>query len=141
MSGSFSDYAELKILDHITGKTSFTMPTIYVALVTTVATDASVGSTLVEPSTTGTAYARKSTAGADWNAAASGATSNANAITFATATGAGWGTIVGFALCDSGTAGAGNVIAWGSLTSKTISSGDTASFAGGTPGDLQITLD
>jgi len=138
MSGSFSDYAENKIIDHITGKTSFTMPTIYIALVTTVPTDASIGSTLVEPSTGGTAYARKSTAGADWNAAASGATDNANALTFATATGSGWGTIVGFALCDSATVGAGNVIAWGSLTSKTIAAGDTASFA---VGDLDITLD
>jgi len=142
MSGSLSDYAELKFLEHMVGKTSFTMPTVYVALVTTLPTDASTGSTLVEPSTSGTAYARKSTAGADWNAAASGAISNANAITFATATGAGWGTVVGFALTDNATAGAGNVIGWGSLgTNKLISSGDTASFAGGTPGDLQITMD
>lgn len=138
MSGSFSDYAELKILEHLVGKTSWTMPSVYIALVTTLPTDASIGSTLVEPSTTGTAYARKSTAGADWGTAAAGAISNANAITFATATGAGWGAIVGFALCDSATVAAGNVLAWGSLTSKTILAGDTASFA---VGDLQITLD
>jgi hypothetical protein len=139
MAGSFSDYAENKILDHLVGKTSWTMPTVYVALCTSAPTDSSTGATIVEPSTSGTAYARKSTAGADWEAAASGANQNANAITFATATGAGWGTITHFALVDSGTVGAGNMLAWGSLTvSKAISAGDTASFAAG---DLDITLD
>jgi hypothetical protein len=139
MAGSFSDYAELKILDHLVGKTSWTMPTAYVALCTSAPSDLSTGATIVEPSTSGTAYARKSTAGADWNSAASGAIDNANAITFATATGAGWGTITHFALVDSGTYGAGNMLAWGSLTvSKAISAGDTASFAAG---DLDITLD
>ena len=141
---SFSDYAEGAILAHIVGKTTFSPVTCYIALVTTTPTDASTGATLVEPSTTGTAYARKSTAAGDWNAPAGTSPtqmSNANAITFATATGGGWGAIVGFALCDSATVGAGNVLAWGTVTSKTISAGDTASFAGGTPGDLQITLD
>jgi hypothetical protein len=139
LSGSFSDYCELKILEHIVGKTSFTMPTIWIALVTTLPTDASTGATLVEPTTAGgTLYARKSTAGSDWGTAAAGAIANSAIITFATAAAAGWGTIVGFALVDSATAGAGNVIAWGSLTSKTILAGDTASFA---IGDLSITLD
>lgn len=137
--GSLSNYAELKILDHIVGKTSFTMPTIYIALATAEITDATTGVTITEPSTSGTAYARKSTAGADWESAASGATQNANAITFATATGAGWGTVTYFALVDNGTVGAGNIIAWGQLgSSKTISAGDTASFAAG---DIDITID
>lgn len=137
MSGSFSDYAELKVLELVVGKTAFTTPTTYLALVTTLPTDASTGATLVEPSTTGTAYARLATSG-QWGAAAAGAISNSGVLTFATATGAGWGAIVGFAIVDSGTVGAGNVLAWGSLTSKTILAGDTASFA---VGDLQITLD
>ncbi|MDP3013343.1 MAG: hypothetical protein Q8M92_03815 [Candidatus Subteraquimicrobiales bacterium] len=139
MAGSFSNYAENKVLDHLVGKTSFTMPTVWVALVTTDATDASTGETLVEPATEDTAYARKSTAGSDWDAASGGATANAAAITFATATGEGWGTIIGFALVDSATVGEGNVLAWGELgVDKTISAGDTASFA---IGDLDVTLD
>lgn len=141
MSGSLSDYAELKFLEHVVGKTSFTMPaTVAVALCTTLPTDASTGATIAEV-TNANSYARKTTAGTDWNSAAAGAISNVNAITFVTATGAGWGSIVGFAVCDSATWGAGNVLFWGSITSKTINAGDTASFAGGAPGDLQITMD
>jgi hypothetical protein len=141
MSGSASDYLENKILDHCLGKTSFTMPsTVAIALCTTLPTDASTGATIVEV-TNANSYVRKTVAGTDWNAAASGSSSNVNAITFATATGAGWGTIVGFAIVDNATFGAGNVLFWGSLTSKAIAAGDTATFAGGSPGDLVVTAD
>jgi hypothetical protein len=131
MAGSFNDYTENKVLDHIVGKTSYTMPTAYVALFTVAPTDAGGGTEV-----SGGSYARVATAGADWNAAASGATSNANAVTFPAAT-ASWGTVVAFALMDASTAG--NMLAWADLTtSKAIGSGDTASFAAG---DLDITLD
>lgn len=136
--GSLSDYAENKILEHIVGKTSFTMPSIWIALTASgnAITDSSTGTSIVEPS--GNAYARKSTAGTDWGTAASGAISNSNAITFTTATGS-WGTISYFALVDNATTGAGNIIAWGSITTpKAIDNGDTASFA---VGDIDITLD
>lgn len=136
MAGSFSNYAENKILDHIVGKTSFTMPSIWIGLWAATLSDTSTGATAGEPS--GNNYSRKSTAAADWESAASGATQNANAITFATASGS-WGTITDFALVDNATTGAGNIIAYGTLTtSKSISSGDTASFAAG---DIDITLD
>lgn len=130
--GSFSNYAENKILDHIVGKTSYTMPTAYIALSTADPTDAGTG--LTEP--VGGAYARKATTGADWAAAASGATSNATVLSFPQATGS-WGTITHFALMDAATAG--NMIGHGALTaSKVISTGDTATFS---IGDLDITLD
>ena len=148
MTGTISDYGELKILEHMVGKTSFTMPTVVaIALVTTLPTDASTGATLVEPSTSGTAYARKTlTPSTDFASAGSGQIQNAAIITMATATGNGWGAIVGWALCDSASVGAGNVIAWGSInlpstttpTTKTILAGDTASFA---VNDITITLD
>ena len=141
MTGSFSDYAELKILEHAVGKTAWTMPAVVaIALVTTVPTDASIGSTLVEPTQAGgTLYVRKTlTPSTDFGSAAAGQIQNAAVITFATAAGAGWGSIVGFALCDSATYNAGNVIAWGSLGAKTIAAGDTASFA---INDITITLD
>ena len=133
--GSFTDYLENKVLDHIVGKTSFTMPTtVAVALFTVAPTDAGGGTEVTNANN----YARKTTAAADWQAAASGATQNVNAITFNVPSGS-WGTVVAFALMDSATYGAGNMLAWSTLTSsQAIGSGNTVSFA---VGDLDITLD
>ena len=78
MAGSKSDYAELKVLELLVGKTAFSTPTAYVALYTATPSDSGGGTEV-----SGGSYARKSTAGSDWNAAASGSISNANAITFA----------------------------------------------------------
>ena len=130
--GSFSDFWENEILDHIFGKGSYTPPTIYVGLSTADPLDDASG--LAEPS--GNGYARVSTAGADWNTAAAGAPDNANDITFPQATGS-WGTVTHFALYDAATAG--NMLAHGSLdTSKAVNNGDTVKFAAG---DLDVTLD
>ena len=131
--GSFGDYLELEILDHIFMKGSYTPPTnIFVALSTANPTDS--GGSIAEP--VGNAYARISTSGANWDAAVSGALDNATAITFAEATGS-WGTITHFALFDHLTAG--NMLAHGALTvAKAIGNGDTASFAAG---DLDVSLD
>lgn len=132
--GSFSDYAENKILEHIVGKTSFTMPTAYIALCTTAPTDASTGSTLVEPS--GNNYSRKATVGGDWAAASGGSISNSGSLAFPQASGS-WGTITHFAIVDA--SANGNVIAWGALSaSKAVGSGDTPSFAAG---QLTVTQD
>lgn len=130
--GSFADYWENEILDHIFGKGSYTPPTIYVGLSTADPTDD--GSGLAEP--TGNAYARVSTLAADWNVASGGALDNANDITFPEATGS-WGTITHFALFDAATGG--NMLAHGALSaSKAIGSGDTTKFAAG---DLDVSLD
>lgn len=140
--GSFGDYWENEILDHLFGKglynatlgTGGTYPdvTIYVGLSTAEPLDDSSG--LAEPS--GNAYARVSTTGTDWNTASGGALDNANEITFPEATGS-WGTITHFALFDAATGS--NMLAYGALsTSKTIGSGDTAKFAAG---DLDVSLD
>jgi hypothetical protein len=135
MSGSFSNYLEAKILDHITGKTSYTKPTAYLALFTAI-TDGEAG-TVTEPTIGQYGYARVQTAGTDWNAAASGAVSNAKALSFPQCTGTQWGTIVGFGVYDA--ASGGNLLAYGTLgTQKSIGVGDTASFAAG---QLTITLD
>jgi len=133
--GSFSDFLELKILDHIVGKTDYDKPTCYVGLSTADPLDTGAG--LAEP--VGDGYARVATAAGDWNAAAAGANSNANDIEFPQATGA-WGTITHFALFDA--AAAGNMMAHSILTTqKVIDNGDTAKFVGGTPGELVNTLD
>ncbi len=130
--GSFSDYWENEVLDHLFGKGSYTSPTIYVGLSTADPGDDGAG--LSEPS--GSGYARAPTAASDWNAAAGGLLDNANTITFNIATGD-WGTLTHFALFDA--AVSGNMLAHGALTqAKTIGSGDTARFA---TGDLDVTLD
>lgn len=133
--GSASDYAEAKILDHLVGKTSFTMPTCYIALSTADPTED--GSGIAEPVATG--YARQATAGGDWNAATvgAGATSNANAISFGPAAGGAWGAITHFAGYDALTVG--NMLFHGALSaSKTVADGDSIEFAAG---DLDITCD
>lgn len=128
---SKSDYLENKILDHTTGKTAYTMPTVYVGLFTAAPSDTGGGTEV-----TGGSYARKATVGADWAAAASGSTSNAATITFVTAT-ASWGTVTHFGLFDA--ASAGNLLRWAPVTTpKAIGTGDVASFP---TGNLLITED
>lgn len=119
---SKTDYAENKVLDHLNGKSSYTMPTVYVALLTAAPSDAGGGTEV-----SGGSYARVATSGATWSAASGGAASNAAAITFPTAT-ASWGTVTHYATFDASSSG--NMLRWAALTaSKTIGSGDTASFA------------
>jgi len=88
MAGTLSDYSENKINDHLSGKTSFTMPTVYIGLSTADPTDDESG--WAEPDGTGS-YARITTSGADWDASAGGATANATALSFPISTAA-WST-------------------------------------------------
>ncbi len=129
--GSFSNYLENKVLDHIFKTASFTVPTnIYVALSTADPLDTFAG--IAEP--VGNAYAR--VVCNTWDAASGGATANTGAVTFVAASGS-WGTITHFALYDAITGG--NGLAHGSLTtSKAITTGDTPRFAAG---DIDVTLD
>lgn len=128
----FTDYLENKIMDHVVGKTSYTMPSTWIALFTVTPSDTGGGTEC-----TGGSYARKATAGSDWTAAAAGLATNATALTFVTATGSWGGSIVAAALMDASTAG--NMLIWGPLTvAKTVSSGDTLTFA---IGDIDFTLD
>ncbi len=127
MSGSMSQYCETAVLAHIVGKTSFTLPSCYLALCTTVPTSASTGSTIAEATYTG--YARITTSG-DWSAPTAASPStifNGTAITFAACTGS-TSTVIGFAACDALTVG--NMLWWGSCTSTVISTTQTpATFA------------
>lgn len=132
---SFSDYLENAVLDHIFGDGTLTVTApVYLALCTTVPTDASTGSTIVEASYTG--YARKSIAAADMSAASGGSKTNSNAITFAACT-SGTSTVIGWAVCDASTAG--NVLAWGTCTSTVISTTQTPATVA--IGGLVVTLD
>lgn len=135
--GSFSDYLENEVLDHIFSAATWTPPvTLYLALCTAAPTDASTGSTLTEANYTGYSRLAVTNNATNWPAASAGAKSNGVAFTFAECT-AGTSTITHFAIVDAATLG--NVIGWGALTtSKTITTGDTPKFA---IGDLDITLD
>jgi len=123
----FIDSLEQAILNHVLNDGTYTPPTNwFVALSTT--TPAEDGTNFTEPS--GNAYARVSTAAADW-AAASGTApatkANGVAITFPTASGS-WGTITHFGMFIASSGG--TVQIWGALTvSKAVGSGDTPSFA------------
>lgn len=134
MAGSFSNFLELELLDHVFGNAAYSAPaTLYVALFTATPSDTGGGTEV-----SGGSYARKDVTNNATNfpAAAAGAKSNGTAITFVTAT-ASWGVVTQFGIFDASTNG--NLLAWGDLTaSKTVDSGDTVSFA---VGDLDITLD
>ena len=122
MAGSLSDYAETKVLEDIVGKTSWTMPTFYLAASTTDPLDS--GSGITEPTAMG--YARVATAGSDWGNAPSGSITNAAEITFPTATGT-WGTISHGGGFDA--LAGGNFLCYADYdTARAIASGDTLVF-------------
>ncbi len=132
MAGSKSDYLEAKLLDHVLGNTAYSAPaTVYVALYTVAPTDAAGGT---EVSTSGgSLYARVAVTNntTNWpNATGTTPTakSNGTTITFPTAGGSGWGTVVAVGIFDASTSG--NLLYWATLNvNKVVSSGDTASFA------------
>jgi len=130
--GSFTNYLELQLLDHVLEVGDYTSPTIYVGLCTADPTDAATGASSNEVS--GGSYAR--VAVPEWDVAAAGATENTSTITFPTAS-ASWGTVTFFCLYDALTGG--NALLYGALdVSKTVGIGDILVFAAGA---IDITLD
>jgi len=131
MGGSFSDYLEDKLIDHVQKIAAFTQPTnLYLALYT-VAPDDSGGGTEVS----GNGYVRK--LAEDWLTSSGGATYNTADIAFAAASGGNWGTIVAFAQFDA--ISGGNMLLWGDLdVARVINDGDVLEFL---IGELDISLD
>ena len=127
-----SNYLENKVLDHVLTATAYTQPSRFIALFT--ADPGEAGAFTNEIGTSGTGYARQAVT----FAAASSGTSATNAtVTFPAAT-ASWGTVTHVAVVDGNTAGAGNVLFYGAVTtSKTIDTGDTFQI---TSGNLTISL-
>ena len=130
MSGSKSFYLSKKLLEETLGAIAFTSPAnTYLALATTLPTDATTGTTIVE--TDYASYARTLIGTANnqtdaWNAATGSTTAtvtNFGAITCPTATGASTNPIVGIAVIDAATVG--NILFWASVTSTAIANGDT----------------
>lgn len=83
--------------------------------------DASTGVTAGEANYTG--YARKEILATDLSAASGGSKTNSAAITFDPCT-AGTSTITYFCIIDS-SSGAGNILYWGTVTSKVIDTSNT----------------
>jgi len=136
MAGSFSDFLELELLDHVFGNAAYSAPaTLYIALFSVAPTDAGGGT-----EATGSGYARVAITNNATNfpAAAAGAKANGTSFDFATATGdwSAGANQVAFGIFDALTVG--NLLCWADLTTpKPVLNGDTAKFA---VGDLDITL-
>jgi hypothetical protein len=126
MAGNLSDYLENKVLDHILGTTSYTMPAdVYLALYTTNPTDSTSGTEV-----SGGSYERKLIT---FGSSSSGAATNNTNVDFTLMPTC---TVTGVAICDAQTSG--NILVYGGLTSsKAISSGDTLRIASG---DLSISI-
>lgn len=146
--GSFSDRLESWILNNWWGNaTTVVSGTLYVGLATSALSDASTGITAVEPPTNSggnpTAYARVAVTNNSTNFPNATGTSpttknNGTAINFAQCS-TNWGTCTDFFFADTPTVATGSILGWGTLTTpKTISSGDSASFA---INAITITLD
>lgn len=130
----FSDYTELKILDHVFGGVAWNPPSTYFIALFTVSPNVETGAGGTEVS--GGGYARVSVANNTTNfpPAVAGSKSNGSVFTFPTPTST-WGTVVAMGFYD----GSGNLIAAQSLiTAKTINSGDPVSFP---INSITITLD
>lgn len=127
MAGNLSNYLENKVLDHILGTTSYTMPAgVYVALYTASPSDTGGGTEV-----SGGSYARQS---ATFTSASSGATSNTSNIDFNNMPAC---TVVAVGIFDASTSG--NLLVWGTLTAnKSLDAGDILRIASG---DLDITID
>ena len=128
---SFTDTLENELLDHVFLNAVYTSPTnVYLALYTANPSDAGGGTEV----TNANAYARQAIT---FGAASGGAIANTAAVTFPTATGS-WGTVSAVAILDSGTHGAGVMLAWADITDAAVGNGDTIEFA---IGDIDVTLD
>lgn len=124
--GSLSDYAETALVKHLFLETAYSpVATVYLALATADPTDAATGASMNECANSGS-YAR---AAITFSASASRRSTQTGAVTFTAATGS-WGTVTHWAITDSATYGAGNVLAHGAFAvSKAIISGNTPSVA------------
>jgi hypothetical protein len=122
----FSRAWAAKLLGHSWGKAEATKPAkVYLALLTSVPTNSSTGTTIEASEPTYTGHERKEVPVASIKAAEEGSPSaiKTNAeLVFAACT-AGSSTVTAWALCDAATAG--NVVMWGTASSTVISTTQT----------------
>lgn len=127
MAGNLTNYLENKILDHILGTTSYTMPNpVYLALYTVAPTDSTAGTEV-----SGGSYARQTVT---FGAASGGTASNDANVDFS---GMPACTVVAVAVLDASTSG--NMLVYGDLTAnKSVDAGDILRIS---TGDLDISID
>lgn len=111
--GSLSDYAENALLGHVLNAAYTSPATVYLVLCTADPTDAATGASCNEVANSG-AYARKAIS---FGAASARRITQDAQVDFDTATGS-WGTITHWAIADSGTYGAGNILAHGQFSAS-----------------------
>jgi hypothetical protein len=125
LAGSLTNYGEDAWMGHLFGSAYSPVATIYVALATANPDETATGASMNECANSGS-YARKAIA---FNPASSRKVVQNGVVTFDQATGS-WGTVSHWALVDSGTYGAGNVLAYGAFTASfEVVSGNTPSIA------------
>ena len=118
-----SNYLESKLINHVLGKAAYTMPGgVYVALFTA---DPGEEGSLDDEVPSGVGYARQLVT-ADMTASVDGSMSvNGSDHAFGPCANSDWGTLTHAALMDSGTIGAGNVLASVALNaSRVVKVGD-----------------
>jgi hypothetical protein len=126
-AGSLTNYGENAWMNHLFGTSYSQVATIYVALATANPDETATGASMSEVANSGS-YARTAITFA---AAATRRITQTGAVTFPQATGS-WGTVTHWALVDSGTHGAGNVLAYGAFTASfSPVTGNTPSIASG----------
>ncbi|HEX7124961.1 MAG TPA: hypothetical protein VF406_04190 [Thermodesulfobacteriota bacterium] len=138
MAGSFSDFLENELLDHVFGAAAYTAPaTLYIALFTAAPTDAGGGTEVSTGVWTNYARVAVTNNATNFPAASGGAKSNGTLIDFGTAAISGAApTVVAIGVYDA--AVAGNLLAWcDAAASKTINNGDPVTIPNG---DLDLTL-
>lgn len=131
------DALEQEIGDYLTGQgtaTTFGTGNAWLALYTVAPIDDGTGSTEVAG---GSGYARQQISATNMApTTAAGVATNDVAITFPTASGGNWGTIIGVGICSASTAG--TIGAYTALAaSKVVDDGDTFEFA---IGDFSVTV-
>ena len=135
MASGLGNYVINEIIDHIFGTGAVYAPetNLYIALLTSTP-DANDSGASLPGEVSGGSYARVTCD--TWDAAGTAeATENSQTVTFAQAT-AVWGAVTHFCVMSHITTG--DMIGWGVLTApRTISTGDTASFA---TGDLDVSI-
>lgn len=126
--GSLSNYLEVELLDHVFNAAYTPAATLYLALCTADPTDAGTGASMNEVANSG-GYARTAIA---FSAASSRQVVQNGAVTFPQLSGS-LGTASHWAVMDSATYGAGNMLAHGAFgTPKGLVSGNTPTVPDGT---------
>ncbi len=128
--GSLSNYGETAFITHLCGAAPGydNVATLYLALATGDPGEAATGASMSECANSGS-YARKAISFSAAGSVTSRAIKQTGAVVFDAATGS-WGTVSNWAVVDSGTHGAGNVLAYGAFASSfAVVSGNVVTIA------------